>query len=147
MADYRDLIKNYVVNLKLNAAAPLGGETPQIVEATERLAIELQRQHSRNQTIVWVTTVLWVVLFVVGIGLVWQYRDRPDSLTVVLGGNALVLSGIMIGLRRLWLDASTIGALLAILPGLTPTERAKVLFAFYLRALDAKPAESVKSAA
>jgi hypothetical protein len=141
MESYKRTIENYVRKLGQLGARPMG-EAPEITQVDKAaLTSQLQRQYRQNQILIWVASILWVLLFFLAGYFALHYRDNLTGLTVALGRNLMVLGGVMIALRRLWLDSSCIGALLAILPGLSPDEAAKAITGFYLNALAKKPAD------
>ena len=138
MSDYRQIVTRYVQKLGQTEAVRLG-DSPEFTSADkDRLASELRGQYTQNQRLIWIASGLWVILFFVGIYFAIHYRDNLTGLTVAIGGNLMVLSGVMLALRRLWLDSSAMGALLAILPGLSPADAAKVITSFYFNAIDSK---------
>ena len=136
--DYRKIIANYVRGLGQTEAQGMGIAAEFNPRDTEALFAELKNQYHRNQIMIWWAAALWTILFIVGVYFAFHYRDNPKSLLLVLGGNLMVLGGVMLALRRLWLDLSAVGALLAILPGLSSSEAAKVITSFYFNAIDPK---------
>jgi hypothetical protein len=138
MNSYKKILVEYLRSIGQLEAHQLGAVSTLRLEEKERLSRELKRQYDRNQLFIWLSTGLWVVLFGVGISFALHYRNTPTGLSVALGGNVMALSGVMLALRRLWLDSSLIGALLSILPGLTPAEAAKVITTFYFDATEKK---------
>lgn len=134
MSNYKDILGTYVTMLGQTNAIHMGASAEFTAENKAELTRQLRGQYKQNQALVWIATALWVILFLVAIYFALYYRDNLKGLSVALGGNLMVVSGIMLALRRLWLDTSSIGALLAILPGLTPKDAAKVITSFYLNA-------------
>ncbi len=138
MKGYKAVIARYVEKLGQTKAQGMGSATEAPPVDSGALSIELKNQYHRNQILIWLAAALWTMLFLVGIFLVFLFRNNPAGLALILGGNLMVLSGVMFALRRLWLDLSAMGALLAILPGLSPAEAAKVITSYYFNAIDSK---------
>jgi hypothetical protein len=138
MNDYRQIVSRYVQKIGQTQAVGLGDSAEFTSVDKDRLASELKDQYAKNQQLIWIVCGLWVILFFLGVYFAVHYRDNLTGLSVALGGNIMVLSGVMFALRRLWLDSSAMGALLAILPGLGPAEAAKVITSFYFNVVESK---------
>jgi predicted lysophospholipase L1 biosynthesis ABC-type transport system permease subunit len=131
MRNYRKVLAEYLRSIGQLEAHKLGATTKFTPEQQEQLRRELKRQYDRNQVFVWMSAALWIILYGVGLSFAMRYHDTLAHLSMTLGGNIMVLGSAMFALRQLWLDLSVIGALLSILPGLTPAEAAKVITTFY----------------
>jgi hypothetical protein len=142
MSEYKKSIAAYVRAIGQTQAIRLGDGTDFASAEKERLTSDLRHQYAQNQRLIWIASTLWVVLFMLGVYFAIHYRDNLTGLTVALGGNLMVLGGVMFALRRLWLDSSTMGALLAIVPGLNPSEAAKVITSFYFNAIGSRNPKS-----
>jgi hypothetical protein len=147
MSTYKSILAAYVRSIGQADSAYLGEASRFTPSQKEQLANQLRRQYANNQILIWAAAMLWVILFAIGAYFALHYRDNLTALSLALGGNVMVLSGVVLSLRRLWLESSVVGALLAILPGLTPAEAAKVITTFYFNAIAAKqqPPPSVKA--
>ncbi len=93
----------------------------------------LRKQQNVNASFLWVALVLLVILFGVGGGLIYLYREQPGVLTVILGGNLFTLLAVIDWLRRLWRDKSVLDALLFTVSGMAPEDAIKVISTFYFR--------------
>ncbi len=114
----------------------LGG-SPNTVSAEyqQSLVASLSGQWKFNKGIIVVAISVLCAIFLLGIFLVIYYRDSPTAIAAILGGNFFSLLVIVGWLRRLWLENSTMGALLAIVEGMTPREAAKVITTWHFRAI------------
>lgn len=141
MRGYKKALTEYLQSIGQLEAQPLGKANEFTDLQKQWLERELERQYIRNQVFLWTASVLWVILFALGVYFAIMFRRNATNLSVVLGGNLMVLSGNVLALRRLWLDSSIMGVLLAILPALSPKEAAKVIANFYFNAIDKKHPE------
>jgi F0F1-type ATP synthase assembly protein I len=132
-------LRGYIQRLGQDKTASLGGKQKTPTEAdTQFLISALQTKSKENGTIIIVAVILLFALFCVGIGFAIYFRDSPAAISSVLGGNLLVLLGIVAWLRRLWFDKNTMDTLMLIIPGLSASEAAKVVTSFYFRAVKVK---------
>jgi|GEM_PF-3279137 len=121
------------LNAVNQTAAPELGEAPKgSRESSKRKMLEvLQKQQGVNAIFLWVSLVLLAILFGVGASLIYWYREQPDTLTLILGGNVFSLLVVIDWLRRLWRDKSVLDTLLLTASGLAPEDAIKAISTFY----------------
>jgi hypothetical protein len=143
---YKKTLAQYLQSIGQLDAHHLGDSESQFTDSQrDQLARQLEHQYANNHILIWLAAFLWIVLFVLGACFAIHFRNNLTGLSLLFGGSFMALGGNMLALRRLWLDSSIIGALLAILPGLTPNEAAKVITTFYFNAIDGRGRSDAKA--
>lgn len=80
-------------------------------------------------------------IFLVGVALVFYYRDSPTTISILFGGNFFSLLAIVYWLRRLWLEKTVLDTLLILIASMPPTEAAKTITQFHFKAIRIRDAK------
>src|SRR5436309_388147 len=138
MTTYKHVLARYLCDIGQLEAHQLGAINEFTPAQKASLANELRYQYERNQRLIWIVILLWFILYGIGLYFAITYHNSVANISIALIGSLMTLPLAIFALRRLWLDSSVLGALLAILPGLTPSEAAKVITTFYFNISDRK---------
>ena len=95
------------------------------------LTAQLNRQYKANNNMIIIATTMLVILFVLGVFLVFYYLDSPKIISVVFGGTFLSLLSIISRLHKLWIEKNMMDVSLIILQTLTPEQAAQFFKELY----------------
>ncbi len=144
MKKLRQLFETYLENTgQLDERAPLGTsaqpdgleETSTDLEAlrtgTRRLSEDLKIRLKFNDRIIILALALLVLLFIIGVGLVFYYRGTPTVMGSILGGTYLSLLSIVRWLYRLWREKTIMDLSKELCEILPPEKSAELITAIY----------------
>ena len=106
-----------------------------IKDAAPSLLSQLQKSQASAGLIIFIAVGLLCALFVVGVALIFYYRNSPGTIALIFGGNFFSLLIIVFWLRRLWLEKTTIDTLMVLVSGMSTAEAAKVIVGFHFKAI------------
>lgn len=117
---------------RLKKVALGGPELRTISPADNQLLINrLEKESKLNLRILIAIISMFLVLFGIGVLLVFVYIRSPKILSIIFGGDFLALLAIIRGLQQTWREKTTLDILLAVLPNLSPQEVVKVIECLY----------------
>lgn len=133
----RKIVSEYLESVDQQDTPVLGKKQDQaaINAAAPAMLSSLQQSQASARLIIIVAVILLCALFIVGIALVFYYRDLPGTITFIFGGNFFSLLIVVFWLRRLWLEKTTIDTLLVLVSKLPPEEAAKIIVSFHFKSI------------
>jgi hypothetical protein len=137
MMKTNDLLADYLHRVEGDAPLTFGppkkSEADRAQLAQERAALigRLEAKALTHGKLLAAVVVGYFILLAGGLVLVFVFASTPKTLTVVLGGNFLSLSGIVVGLRSLWREKVMLDMLVCVLPELEASEAVKLVQSVY----------------
>ena len=102
---------------------------------SSKLVANLQARQVWAGRILIAAILVLCAIFLVGVALVFYYRDSPTTISILFGGNFFSLLVIVYWLRRLWLEKTVLDTLLILVASMPPTEAAKTITQFHFKAI------------
>ena len=139
MTSLNKIVDSYLVRIGQANEQELGNELKPIKPEDNTYLLEsFKSQQTFNRGIVVVAISVLCAIFLLGVFLVVYYRDSPSAIVAILGGNFFSLLVIVGWLRKLWLENSTMGALLLITKDVPAREAAAIITTWHFRAMKEK---------
>jgi hypothetical protein len=135
----KHILAEFTESIDQTATPALGGAThDDNVKPLANAATRMAELAHKNAYMMHTAVALVLALFLGCVALVIYYRHTPNIAILVMGGNGLQLLLLVGWLRRLWMEKTTVETLLIAVEELPPNDAARLLTAFYFRAIRAK---------
>ena len=105
-----------------------GAHKPEVSEALKnKLVDHLIRENKFNRIMVLTSTVMFCLIFLLGIYFALYYRDQPQTMELIFGGTFLTLLGVINALRKFWLEKCKMDLILTVVPNVPADQAAKLI--------------------
>ena len=141
MSKLKNIFQEFLDESKMMDFKTMGGEQLSIGNISA-LKERIIQQSKFNNTILIISVVLLCILFFLGVYFAIYHRDDPTTMSVVLGGSIFSLLGIIVWLRKLWVEKSLMDVSLAVIDDLPAEEAAKYILVMYDKMFRKKPTDN-----
>jgi hypothetical protein len=120
----------YLKRLGRIGEIPLGEQRP-TAQDNQLFLNELKKRGNSNSIFVIIAFAMLIALFVIGVILIFHYRDSPKLMGAAFGGTFLSLLAIVGKLRQLWLEKFIIDHASLVLQNFSPEQAAEFILQLY----------------
>lgn len=120
----------YLKSLGRIGEIPLGEDNP-TARNSEFLLSELKERSSSNRILAGIAVVMLIILFLIGVYLIFSYRDSPRIMAIVFGGIFASLLAVVGKLRQIWLEKFIIDHASLVLQSFSPEQAAEFILQLY----------------
>lgn len=122
------LLSSFLITAGRDATIKAGGGVKAVsIKQKNELIHHLLNETKFNKKLIVVITIMFVILFGVGVFFTIYYRDNPKTMGIIFGGSFLTLIAVMRALQNLWAKKCRMDMLLTLIPGISPEQTVMVI--------------------